>query len=255
VFTDVPRGELRSVDLVSQVPTLDGEPEMVLIHVEIEARGGEGIGERMHEYYVLLRMRHRLPVFPVALFVTRGRGTVGKARYEERTLGHRVVAFDYWRIALANLPAAEYLARESPLAYGLAALMRPRAMRPAELKARCLLRIARALLDEARRVLLANCVETYLPLEGEERQAFEELVQQPSFEEVSEMRSVYEIQGERRGKQRAALLQLREKFGELPERIEARIRAMETDAELEVLLRRILRANSLSELGLEGDAD
>jgi hypothetical protein len=198
-------------------------------------------------------MRHRLPVFPVALFVTRGRGTVGRARYEERTFGHRVVAFDYWRIALANLPAEEYLAKENSLGYGLAALMRPGAMRPAVLKAECLLRIARALVDEARRMLLANCVETYLPLAGQEQRAFEELVEQPSFEEVTQMRSVYEIRGERLGQQRAALTLLRRKFGPLPEWVEARVRAMETVVELDALLGAILDAGSLEELGLTDD--
>ena len=49
--------------------------------------------------------------------------------------------------------------------------------------------------------------------------------------------------------------ELPEKFGELPERVEARVRAMETDAELETLLRRILRADSLTELGLGDEAE
>jgi hypothetical protein len=195
----------------------------------------------------------------VVLFVTRGRGTVGKARYEERIFGHRIVAFDYWRIALANLRAEEYLASENPLAYGLAALMDAGERRPAELKAECLVRIARALVDEARRMLLANCVETYLPLEEEEEQReFEELVQQPGYQEVSQMRSVYEIAGEKRGtvigRQEAALLQLRRKFGTLPERVEARIRAMETADELDTLLGAILDAGSLEDLGLSDDA-
>ena len=69
------------------------------------------------------------------------------------------------------------------------------------------------------------------------------------------MRSVYEVRGEKRGKQDAVLLQLHEKFGELPERVEARVRAMETNEELEALLRQILRANSLAELGLSYDTD
>ena len=33
--------------------------------------------------------------------------------------------------------------------------------------------------DEARKLLLANCVETYLSLDAEEEQLFQQLVQQP----------------------------------------------------------------------------
>jgi hypothetical protein len=132
--------------------------------------------------------------------------------------------------------------------------MRPGSRLPADLKAECLLRIAKALVDEARKVLLANCVETYSHLDAHEQQRFEQIVERQDYNEVRVMRSVYEIQGEKRGTLQgmrdAALLQLREKFGELPDRAEARVRSMESTAELESLLRAILRANSLAELDL-----
>lgn len=37
-FTDVPQGDQREADLVAQVYTLDGEPEIILTHIEVEAR-------------------------------------------------------------------------------------------------------------------------------------------------------------------------------------------------------------------------
>src|SRR5437867_939293 len=43
LFTDVPRGEQREADLVTEVQTRQGRPEAVLIHVEVEA-GRRGMG-------------------------------------------------------------------------------------------------------------------------------------------------------------------------------------------------------------------
>ena len=38
VFTDVPAGAVREPDLIAQVQRVDGQPELVLIHVEVEAQ-------------------------------------------------------------------------------------------------------------------------------------------------------------------------------------------------------------------------
>ena len=54
--------------------------------------------------------------------------------------------------------------------------------------------------------------------------------------------------------QRAALLQLRRKFGELPEQVEAQVRGMGTEAELDALLAAILEAGSLAELALDEES-
>jgi flagellar biosynthesis/type III secretory pathway protein FliH len=53
------------------------------------------------------------------------------------------------------------------------------------------------------------------------------------------------------GKKETLLDQLRQKFGELPEAVEARVRAIETLNELDGMLRQILTANSFTEMGLE----
>jgi hypothetical protein len=258
-FTDVPQGEEHRLDLLTEIYTLDGQPELVLIHIEVEARERRSMGERMHEDFMLLRLRLRLPVFPVVIYLQGGRGGLGKSRYEERVFDRRVIAFDYERIGLPRLPAAEYLESENPLAHGLAALMDPGTRRPAELKVECLLRIARALVDAARKALLVNCVETYLKLNEAEQRRFEQLVEQPSYEEAREMRTVYEIEGERRGtirgKQEAALHWLRCKFGDLPDGVASRVQSMEAEAELNHLLDAIFDAGSLDELGLTGESN
>jgi hypothetical protein len=53
VFTDIPQGKQRAADLVARVRTLDGTPELVLVHTEVEHRRGPEFGDRMWEYNVL----------------------------------------------------------------------------------------------------------------------------------------------------------------------------------------------------------
>lgn len=52
-----------------------------------------------------------------------------------------------------------------------------------------------------------------------------------------------------KGKRDTAVMQLRLKFGDLPERVEERVQAMETQAELDRLLKAILDAQSLDDWG------
>jgi hypothetical protein len=68
------------------------------------------------------------------------------------------------------------------------------------------------------------------------------------------MLTVYEERGIAKGTlqtlRRTLSKLLRARFGELPERVVARIEAMESEAELDALLERVLMASSLEEMGL-----
>jgi hypothetical protein len=160
------------------------------------------------------------------------------------------VTFRCRRIGVPDLSAEQYLQRDNPLAFGLVALMKPGERHAAEVKADCRFNIARALIDEAHKRRLANCVETYLRLDVSEEGLLERLVQQPAYREVDSMIDVYEI----RGGKKLILRLLHRKFGVLPEEVERRIQAIESYAELEALAVTALDARSLADLGL-GDDD
>src|SRR5579871_3665036 len=51
VFTDVPQGERRTADLIAQVQTVQGTPELILVHVEIQREREPDFGRRMWHYY------------------------------------------------------------------------------------------------------------------------------------------------------------------------------------------------------------
>ena len=59
-------------------------------------------------------------------------------------------------------------------------------------------------------------------------------------------------EGELIGRREALLLQLQEKFGEVPSTVALQVEAISSKEELEQLLRRLIRANSFAEMGLDG---
>lgn len=59
-FTDIPEGKQRESDLVVEVYALDGQVEIILVHIEIEFEWGSDFPGRMFDYYTLLRLRYRL---------------------------------------------------------------------------------------------------------------------------------------------------------------------------------------------------
>ena len=87
-FTDLPQGQLRLADLVAEVRTLDGQPELLLVHTEVQSVLDAGFGYRMWEYHALLRLRHqgRL-VISIALLPFKDVGEVRLARYAEKIFG------------------------------------------------------------------------------------------------------------------------------------------------------------------------
>ena len=66
---DFPKGTSREVDVAARLKTHQGEPEVVLVHVEIQSRPEKDLAQRMFEYYALLWLRHRVPVFPIVLYL------------------------------------------------------------------------------------------------------------------------------------------------------------------------------------------
>lgn len=269
-FTDLPEGSRREADLVAQVYTIDGTPELILVHTEVQTQRRSEFPYRMFEYYALLRLRHKLPVFPIVVYLAPGAGGLVEETYKEILFGRELLLFRYGAVGLPDLSADDYVEQDNPLAPALSALMRPGATGRALRRALSLRQDAVREVDEARRSLLINIIETYLTLDAEEEAEFRRLVAQPEFEEVKQMITVYEQrgieqgivqgveqgiaqgvgQGIVRGKRDTLLRQLRRKFGELPESLVARVEAVETEVELDTLLDQVLTAASPNEMRL-----
>jgi len=261
LFTDVPEGSVREADLVAQVETLDGEPELLLIHIEVQADRERYFQERMYQYYALLWLRYRLPIFPIAVYLATSPGQPSTETYRVVLLGHEVLRFVYECVGLSALAASEYWAMGSPVAGALAALMdRSSVSEPLTLRALMLKRVAQSDLDDARKFLLVNFIQTYYPLAADEGEAFERLLFQADFREVPEMQVTWADKMKEEGRQAGVLQarreillrQLTRKFGSLPDEVTSRVNALQSIAELDAYLDRLVTAESVEEMRFGG---
>ncbi|HEX2253466.1 MAG TPA: DUF4351 domain-containing protein [Thermoanaerobaculia bacterium] len=264
-FTDLPSGARRQVDLLAELRLADGR-RAVLVHVEIEAAARRSLPPRLGRYAMQLRLRHDHPVVSLVLYRSGGPAGAVPRVLREQVASEELASLRYFAFGLAGASADEHLRRGEPLAWALAALMRSRKRSPARLKLACLRRIAAAPLDDARRFLLANCVETYLQLSGEEAERYARLLRRTDNREVRAMELTWaekieeqglqkgKREGERAGREdgmRSLLLRMMERrFGPLPAETRRRVEAVRSTDELERLADRVLTATSPAEMGL-----
>jgi hypothetical protein len=99
-FTDWPKGKRREADLLARVALADDSRRAVLIHVEIEARYRPEIGRRLGGYSMQIRLRHNLPVVPIALCLRGGPPGVSLGSVADADLGPTTNHFRYYLFCL-----------------------------------------------------------------------------------------------------------------------------------------------------------
>ena len=286
LIPDSPKEEHRTVDLLGAIPDPMGGCRF-LIHVEIERKAGKEIGQRLWDYSIRLRGQCPEPSVSLVVFLRGGPpGAVWQTHVEE-TAGLEVARFRYLSFGLSRLPAEQLLARPEPLAWGLAALAKPGALGRARVKFEALRTIANAKLRQHHRLLLMNCVETYLPLKGRDAEEYASLTSAQKSPEMKAMQMTWadriEAKGVKKGlatglekgrKQglklglekgiergsmaaadrlrRTVVRQLRQRFGRVPAPLRKRLAAIRTVEELGSIADRIFEVQSIEELGLGG---
>ena len=268
-----PGGRRRELDLLAEVAFLGGGGPPLLVHVEVEARARLDMGRRLWRYRRQIQAVHDRHVLSIVVYLERGRAEVQVEALDEHLLGPDLADFRYVAFGLAGCDPEEYLLRPEPLAWGLAALMRRGTLDQPALKLACMKRIAAAKLEEGRRVLLVNCVETYLELQGREAAEYAALCTVRENREVMRMATTWSERleakglerglekGLREGQQRGlralrkVLLRLLEqRFGPLPEETRVQVEAISSLERLTRLSERALTARSLSTLRLQPPA-
>ena len=176
VFTDPPGGNQRTADLVAQVHTKNGQPEILLLHIEPQRKREKDFACRVFEYWFLLRQRYNFAVLPVAVYLSPGAGGIVSEMYGETLFGEVQLSFRYRVVGLPDLLDSDYETRDNPLALGVSALMREQ-KRYSRAKGsdnvtrrlRLLRRLVKTNLDTNRQAYLYALVEKYLPLTPAER--------------------------------------------------------------------------------------
>lgn len=265
VFSGIGEGDRAIVDLVAKIPVKDGQPRLVLAHVEIERQFRKAMAERLWCYYMYLRLNFSLPVIPILINLSGGPSGVTTAEWTDEVLGREVASFHYTNFGLSGCLAEEYLDRPQPLAWGLAALMRSEKWDRVEQKIRCRRAIFSADVSEKQGMLLLNLVHTYIELDGPEAERFDRLKKQ-ELKEIGDMELTWagkiEAKGREQGREqgrvegslaatrRLVLRQLEHRFGSLSKQTRNRVEALNDQQELDRLSERLLDAGSLAELGL-----
>ncbi len=202
------------------------------------------------------------PLVPPHIREARPPTTIDRPLHREEVLGEEVCGFRFWRIGLPKLPGAEYVRRRNALAPGLAALMTPGTPSRAEWKRECLRAIARTRVDRARRRLLVDCVEGYLPLTPGQQVEFERITRWPEDREIRRMKKLWseqmmdlgEKRGEKRGEMRAKretlLAHMRARFGRLPIAITRKVVRIGEPRRFDVLLKRVVTVQTLDDMVL-----
>lgn len=254
VFTDFPDGARRNTDVLALVRSLTGEPEALYIHIEVESQRRGTFPYRLWEYYSLLRIRRKLRIIPIVLYLSPGAGGLVMETYREDVFGQNYLSFQYHAVGLPDLNADDYRERDEPLSVTLSALMRLNAVSALERKWAAILAIARnKTINEAQKELLSTVIESYIELQGAEAAEYEKRV--AATQEVEMYVGYYERRGIEKGVVQGALREKREillrlgrkRLGEPNARIVAEIEAAEGSA-LDAASEGLFEAESWDEL-------
>jgi hypothetical protein len=194
-----------------------------------------------------------MPVLPIGLFLRVGLEGTGWITYEESLWEEDLLQFRYPYIGLPKLPALQHLEGENLLGVALSALMQVEDADRARLKAEALQRLATAQVDAARRYLLCECVEAYLPLEGPNLVEFEHLLQSPKFQEANMVAKTSFEKGRDEGRNETQLPILKQllqkRMGQVPSDLWGQIEAMSFEHRAK-LTQDLLNDIALDQLGL-----
>lgn len=263
-FSDQPRGERKTVDLLARIEASQASPQLVLVHVEIEAEAKNLPAARMHRYYMQLCLKHSEPILPLALFLAGGKGGIQQQVHQKSVWGVDVATFRFFALGLEKAEAEVFLERQEPLAWALTALMKPTKLKRWQIKLEALRRIAQAPVNELQQFLLLNIVNTYATLRGDDARCFDAALTSETQLEVKRMQLTWadkvEARGEARGKaegkaegkveglRSSILLLLEQRFGPLPESTVSRIQALESATALQSILVQVLKIADLQAL-------
>lgn len=272
VFPDPPDGSRHLLDLVAKLhakaPVGEQDPEvpetwLALVHIEIEsADRTTRIKPRLPAYYIHLRERSGLPVLPIVIYLKVGLDGIGVDVVEETFWEFEILKFRYLYVALPGLDAVQYLEGDNWLGVALSALMRIEKERMVWLGTEALKRLSLAPLNQQKRYLLAKCVDEYLPLDAEGREAFERAVSKHELEGVRVMTKGFYEQGRELGIEQGRLegsyvgqlkllkAILEQKFGMLPVPFVDRLNAIPGEKLVKIGMK-ALTASELDELVLD----
>ncbi len=256
-FADLTAGEEQVIDLLVEVKQA-GEEVGFLLHVEAQSYVQQNFNRRMFFYFARLHQKYLQRIYPIVVFSFDEPQREEPSTYTVEFPHLRVLEFSFESIQLNRLNWRDYLTQQNPVAAALMAKMRIAPGDRPKVKAECLRILATLRLDPARTRLISGFVDTYLRLNAQEKEVFEEEIGKL---EEREREGIMQIttswleqgieQGIEQGVQREAksliFRLLNRRVGELPERVRSQIEVLPL-AELEALAEALLDFSGLPDL-------
>ena len=232
-----------------------GREAYFLIHIETQSWPQGGFPERMFDYFVLLRFKFRLPIYPIAIFSYDAPLRPEPDEFNVTFPDFEPLRFKFKSIQLNRLDWREFIRKPNPVA---AALMTKMHIAPEDrprVKLECMRMIATLKLDKARAALIGMFMEAYLKLTAEENLEYnrelrtilpqeQDAVMQYTNPWIEEGKALGRHEGRLEGRQDLILRQLRRRFGTQSDGLAQRIREL-SEAKIEELSEELLVFESL----------
>ncbi len=241
LITDVTAGEKVEADLVVKV-RLRTQESFFLVHIETQSEAQSEFGYRMFRYFARLYEKHRLPIYPIAVFSFTEPKRVEPTLYQIGFPDFPVLQFNYRVVQLNRLDWRSYLKQPNPVAAALMAKMNITPAERAQVKLECLRMLATLKLNRARMQLISGFVDTYLSLTDAEIGRFaQELatIMPAEREQVMQIVTSWLQEGRQQEALTIVLRQLSRRVGELSPENKARVEALSVE-ELEQLSEALL---------------
>jgi predicted transposase/invertase (TIGR01784 family) len=228
-FADLTAGEKKVIDLLAKV-RLAGQEVGFLIHVEAQSSSEADFAQRMFFYFARIYQKYSLPVYPVVVFSFEDPLRPEPHSHSVEVAGLRVMEFNFASIQLNRLNWRDYLNQSNPVAAALMAKMQIAPEDRPRVKVECLRVLATLQLDPAKTQLISGFVDTYLRLNAQEEQAFEneiDRLEENNRESVMQIVTSWMEQGKQEGREmeaRALLTrQLTRQLGQLPDTVPSQL--------------------------------
>jgi hypothetical protein len=244
-FADLTTGEDKIIDLLVEVNQA-GQDVGFLVHIEAQSYTETDFTRRMFFYFARLYQKYLQRVYPIVVFSfdepKREEAHTHKVEFPDL----KVLEFNFASIQLNRLNWRDFLQQSNPIA---AALMSKMQIKPEErprVKAECLRMLATLRLDPARMRLISGFVDTYLSLNNQEEQRFQEEIgklDEPEQKGVMEFVTSWGVRAERS----LVLRQLNRKVGQLPDVVLEQVESLPIE-QLETLAEALLDFTTLADL-------
>lgn len=249
MFTDLPKGKRKKLDLVVKIKFLGEDDEkIIIIHIEVEGKKQQGIARRMFKYFAQLYLRFEKDIIPIVIFVDDHKWKEDVDREYLISYDEQYLNFRYKKIKLKDLNYKQFLNSRNPLAHALMVKMDFDKKERVRLKAEVLRLIITGRIDEARQSILLNFVEECMVLKSLEEKSFKKLIdEKEDYKEIKHMVTIYEEKGIQKGAVHLLIQQIIQKFGPVSEEIEKKIKSINKLDELDELGIALLDIKSLEE--------